>query len=91
MKLGMVNKLIIVNRFILHFLYCNITHLAAKTLETNLKIDNLKREEWRRAFVSVILLLKTITNIKSLKKIWKLALVHFPHPHLKIIRVVIMQ
>ena len=42
MKIGMVNKLTIINRFALHTLHRNITHLAVKTRKTNIKIDILK-------------------------------------------------
>ena len=42
MKIGMVNKLTIMNRFVLHTLQRNITHLAVITRKTNIKIDILK-------------------------------------------------
>ena len=42
MKFGMVNKLTIMNRFVLHTLQRNITHLAVITRKTNIKIDILK-------------------------------------------------
>ena len=42
MKSGMVNKLTIMNRFVLHTLQRNITHLAVITHKTNIKIDILK-------------------------------------------------
>ena len=38
----MVNKLTIMNRFVLHTLQRNITHLAVITRKTNIKIDILK-------------------------------------------------
>ena len=38
----MVNKLTIMNRFALHTLQRNITHLAVLTRKTNIKIDILK-------------------------------------------------
>ena len=44
MNFGMVNKLTIVNRFVLHNLHRNITRLAVITLETN--IDNRYFEKW---------------------------------------------
>ena len=42
MKIGMVNKLTIMNRFVLHTLPRNITHLTVITLKTNINIDILK-------------------------------------------------
>ena len=42
MKIGMVNKLTIMNKFALHTLQRNITHLAVITRKTNIKIDILK-------------------------------------------------
>ena len=42
MKFGVVNKLTIVNRFVLHTLQRNITHLAVITRKTNLKLSILK-------------------------------------------------
>ena len=42
MKFGVVNKSTILNRFVLHTLQRNITHLAVITRETNLKL-------WKRA------------------------------------------
>ena len=42
MKIGMVNKLTIMNRCALHTLQHNITHLAVITRKTNIKIDILK-------------------------------------------------
>ena len=42
MKIGMVIKLTIMNRFILHTLQRNVTHLAVITRKTNIKIDILK-------------------------------------------------
>ena len=42
MKIGMANKLTIMNRFVLHTLQRNITHLAVITRKTNIKIDILK-------------------------------------------------
>ena len=41
MKIGMVNKLTIMNRFVLHTLQRNITHLAVITLKTNINIGIL--------------------------------------------------
>ena len=42
MKFGMVNKLTTVNRFVLHTLRRNITHLAIITRKTNIKLGILK-------------------------------------------------
>ena len=42
MKIGMVNKLTIMNRFVFHTLRRNLTHLAVMTRKTNIKIDILK-------------------------------------------------
>ena len=56
MKFGMVNKSTIVNRFVLHTLQRNITHLAVITRKTNIKLDSVKggklemsqKEPWLR-------------------------------------------
>ena len=42
MKFGMVNKSTTVNRFLLHTLQRNITHLAVITRKTNIKLGILK-------------------------------------------------
>ena len=42
MKFGVVNKSIILNRFVLHTLQRNITHLAVITRKTNKKLGILK-------------------------------------------------
>ena len=42
MKIGMVNKLTIMNRFVLHILQRNITHLAVITRETKIKLGIFK-------------------------------------------------
>ena len=42
MKLGVVNKSTILNRYVLHTLQRNITHLAVITCKTNIKFDILK-------------------------------------------------
>ena len=42
MKFGVVNKLTILNRFVLHTLQRNITHLAVITRKTNIKLGILK-------------------------------------------------
>ena len=42
MKFGVVNKSTTVNRFVLHTLIRNITHLAVIVQKTNIKLDILK-------------------------------------------------
>ena len=42
MKFGAVNKSTTVNRFVLHSLQRNITHLAVITRKTNIKLGILK-------------------------------------------------
>ena len=42
MKIGMMNKLTIMNRFVLHTLQRNDMHLVVITRKTNIKIDILK-------------------------------------------------
>ena len=42
MKFGVVNKSTAMNRFVLHALQRNITHLAVITRKTNIKLGNLK-------------------------------------------------
>ena len=42
MKLGMLNKVTIVNRFVLHALHRNFTLLTTITHKTTIKIENLK-------------------------------------------------
>ena len=54
MKFGVVNKSTTVNRFVLHTLQRNITHLAVITRKTNIKLGILKGGgggEWKRAEV----------------------------------------
>ena len=48
MKFGVVNKSTIVNRFVLHTLQRNITHLAVITRKTNLKLGG-GGGDWKRA------------------------------------------
>ena len=43
MKFGVVNKSTILNRFVLHTLQRNITHLAVITRKSNIKLGILKR------------------------------------------------
>ena len=49
MKFGEVNKSTTVNRFFLHILQRNITHLAVITSKTNIKLGILKWGNWERA------------------------------------------
>ena len=42
MKIGLVNKSTTANRFVLHTLQRNITHLAVMTRKTNIKLGILK-------------------------------------------------
>ena len=49
MKFGVVNKSTTMNRFVLHTLQRNITHLAVKTPKTNIKLGILKGGNWKRA------------------------------------------
>ena len=49
MKFGMVNKSTPVNKFVLHTLQRNITHLAVITRKTNIKLGILKGGDWKRA------------------------------------------
>ena len=55
MKFGVVNKSTILNRFVLHTLQRNITHLAVITRKTNIKLlpsfktGVLKGGDWKRA------------------------------------------
>ena len=49
MKFGVVNKSTTVNRFVLHTLQRNITHLAVITRKSNIKLGILKGGNWKRA------------------------------------------
>ena len=49
MKLSVVNKLTILNRFVLHTLQRKITHLAVIKRKTNIKLGILKGGNWKRA------------------------------------------
>ena len=52
MKFGAVNKSTSVNRFVLHTLHHNITHLAVITCKSNIKLGILKRGgDWKRAAI----------------------------------------
>ena len=66
MKTGMVNKLTIMNRFVLLTLLRNITHLAVITRKTNIKIDISKGgEKWKRALVFILNLIKPLVTLKN--------------------------
>ena len=52
MKFGVVNKLTILKRFVLHTLQRNITHLAVITRKTKIKLGILKGGNWKRAETS---------------------------------------
>ena len=52
MKFGVVKQSTTVNRFVLHNLQCNITHLAVITRKTSIKLGILKGGgggNWKRA------------------------------------------
>ena len=49
MKFGVVKKSTILNRFVLHTLQRNITHLAVITHKTNKRLNILKGGDWKRA------------------------------------------
>ena len=51
MKCGVVNKSTTVNKFFLHTLQRNITHLSVITRKTNIKLGILKGGDWKRAEV----------------------------------------
>ena len=52
MKFGVVNKSIILNRFVFHTLQRNITHLAVITRKTKIKLGILTGGDWKRAKIS---------------------------------------
>ena len=52
MKCGVVNKSTTVNKFVLHTLQRNITHLSVITRKTNIKLGILKGGNWKRALRS---------------------------------------
>ena len=51
MKFGVVNKSTTVNRFFLHTLQRNITHLAVITRKSNIKLGVVKRGDSKRAIL----------------------------------------
>ena len=48
MKFGVVNKSKILNRFVLHTLQREITHLAIIIRKTNIKLGVLKGGNWKK-------------------------------------------
>ena len=62
MIFGVVNKPTTVNRFILHTLQRNITHLAVITRKTNIKLGFLKGGETGKE--PVVLMMKFNTSMK---------------------------
>ena len=55
MKFGVVNESTTVNRFFLHTLQRNITHVAVIRRKTNIKLDILKGGNWKRAIMACYL------------------------------------
>ena len=51
MKIGLVNKSTTANRFVLHTLQRNITHLGVMKRKTNIKLGILKGGDWKRAYL----------------------------------------
>ena len=49
MKIGMVNKSTTVNRFVVHNLHRNITHLAIIARKTNMKLGIMKGEKLEKS------------------------------------------
>ena len=65
MKFGVVNKSTILNRFVLHTLQRNITHLAVITRKTEIKLGILKGGDWKRAvFIFLNFFPRKISNQK---------------------------
>ena len=54
MQFGVVNKSTTVNKFVLHTLQRNITHLSVITRKTIIKLGILKRGGWKRAGLTTI-------------------------------------
>ena len=72
MKFGVVNKSTIVNKFVLHTVQRNITHLAVITHKTNIKLGILKGGETGKEPKCVHLFMLTrfiaVSKMKSLFK-----------------------
>ena len=67
MKFGVVKKSTILNRFVLHTLQRNITHLAVITRKTNINLGILKRGNWKfydvtRGFTRLIMKSKYVCH-----------------------------
>ena len=89
MEFGVVNKSTILNRFFLHTLQRNITHLAIITRKTNIKLGILKGGNWKRAiFLKEIrhqcILMMVVSALNKHDSGQKLALFLSPPPHLLI-------
>ena len=54
MKFVVVNKSTTKNRFVLHTLQGNITHLAVITRKTNIKLGILKGGNWKKAAIFIL-------------------------------------
>ena len=65
MKLSVVNKSTILNRFVLHTLQRKITHLAVIKRKTNIKLGILKGGNWKRAILGRLV---TSFSISSFRK-----------------------
>ena len=75
MKFGVVNKSAIVNKFVLHILQRNITHLAVITRKTNIKLGILKEGDWKRAVKhdkEYLLPGKNPENVKPKKPLYRI-------------------
>ena len=67
----------IVNRFVLHTLQRNITHLAVITLKTNIKLGTLKGGNWKTALIPFWM--RILSNVLDF---WLFS--NFPHIHILI-------
>ena len=65
MKFNVVNKSTTVNKFVLHTLQRNITHLAVITRKTNIKLGILKRGDWKKAHFWIATILIHITTVAT--------------------------
>ena len=65
MKFGVVNKSTTVNRFVLHTLHRNITHLAIITRKTNIKLGVLKGGGGRNWKGAIFLHLGNLINLSE--------------------------
>ena len=71
MKFGVVNKSTTVNRFVLHTLQRNITHLAVITRKKNIKLGILKGggKLEKRQFFTILYKSNNIVTVKTKNKI----------------------